>query len=147
MATEVLMHTCHLPARYDQECKKVTVFRFIVVSCKVKKSYLIDIVHYMQKARRGFTLVLLQPPLSSMASQGDSMPNHRYHEFHNTAASLSPRNPPGEDHHLVRQFHGPGVERQMNHREDQGFIYGSTQLYPREGDRRRRGLSEKMCTT
>ena len=72
------------------------------------------------------------------------MSDHRYHGFHNAAASLSPRNPPGGDHRLVRQFHGAGMERQMNRQEDQGFIYGSTQVYPREGEKWRRGLSEKM---
>lgn len=44
----------------------------------------------------------------------------------------------------MRQFHGAGMERQMNRQEDQGFIYGSTQVYPREGEKWRRGLSEKM---
>ena len=80
-----------------------------------------------------------------MTSQGDSTPNHRYRGFHKTGyafASLPPRSQSEGNHRLVRQFHGPGVERQTDH-ENQGFIYGSTMHYQRDGGMR--VTSNKMC--
>ncbi len=92
-----------------------------------------------------------------MASEG--VPDYRYRAFHKTdyqqkvAASISSVArrttvlPTGagslqleKDHRIVRQFHGPGVERNA---EQPGFIYGSGASYraPSEGTERRRGNS------